>query len=223
VWRDAMTFGASSLANRGPGLSGPVDENDFLFWRAHFGDTLGSGSGAESPSAEAAVATEAEQTAAVESEPTIAVPSGPPGVVSAERPPPTDQLAEGFARSPAETAPSADPDVDYAVTQTEPSPDENLDVAFTLPAAQRRGRAAAHSLVLAKRSVIDDDADASLLLLAHSTVKDRARRARAGDALADRCKENSDRNDKALSSSLDTVFAEWPSHIKNRTRLSQSR
>jgi T5SS/PEP-CTERM-associated repeat protein len=46
VWRDALTAGATSLVNDAtPGI---VDESDFLYWRAHFGETapIGSGSGA---------------------------------------------------------------------------------------------------------------------------------------------------------------------------------
>jgi hypothetical protein len=44
VWRDALTAGATSLVN--DATPGTVDESDFLYWRAHFGETLGSGSGA---------------------------------------------------------------------------------------------------------------------------------------------------------------------------------
>jgi PEP-CTERM motif len=42
AWRDAMTAGTSLLNDPTPG----VDEDDFLFWRAHFGEALGSGAGA---------------------------------------------------------------------------------------------------------------------------------------------------------------------------------
>ena len=41
TWRDAMTAGATTLPHREPGKSGAVDENDFLSWRAHFGESLG--------------------------------------------------------------------------------------------------------------------------------------------------------------------------------------
>jgi hypothetical protein len=45
VWRDAMAAGATELLNdRTPGV---VDETDFDYWRAHFGETLGSGAGAD--------------------------------------------------------------------------------------------------------------------------------------------------------------------------------
>jgi hypothetical protein len=44
VWRDALTAGSTSLTN--DLTPGTVDESDFLYWRAHFGETLGSGSGA---------------------------------------------------------------------------------------------------------------------------------------------------------------------------------
>jgi PEP-CTERM motif len=43
VWRDALTAGATSLAN--DPTPGTVDESDFLYWRDHFGETLGSGAG----------------------------------------------------------------------------------------------------------------------------------------------------------------------------------
>lgn len=44
TWRDAMTAGATSLPN--DPTPGTVDETDFLYWRAHFGEVLGSGAGA---------------------------------------------------------------------------------------------------------------------------------------------------------------------------------
>lgn len=44
TWRDALTAGATSLPN--DPSPGTVDETDFLYWRAHFGETLGSGAGA---------------------------------------------------------------------------------------------------------------------------------------------------------------------------------
>jgi hypothetical protein len=43
VWRDALTAGATVLAN--DPTPGVVDESDFIYWRDHFGDTLGSGAG----------------------------------------------------------------------------------------------------------------------------------------------------------------------------------
>ena len=43
VWRDAMTAGATSLLN--DSTPGSVNEADFTYWRAHFGETLGSGAG----------------------------------------------------------------------------------------------------------------------------------------------------------------------------------
>jgi autotransporter-associated beta strand protein len=53
VWRDALEGGGSLLNDPTPGT---VDESDFLYWRDHFGETLGSGSGATgSASAAAAV------------------------------------------------------------------------------------------------------------------------------------------------------------------------
>ncbi len=47
AWRDALTAGATSLAN--DPTPGTVDESDFLYWRAHFGETLGSGAGSAAP------------------------------------------------------------------------------------------------------------------------------------------------------------------------------
>jgi len=44
AWRDAMTAGATSLPN--DPTPGVVDESDFLYWRAHYGEMLGPGSGA---------------------------------------------------------------------------------------------------------------------------------------------------------------------------------
>jgi len=41
VWRDAMPGGA--LSNDDDGMA---DEGDFTYWRAHFGETSGSGAGA---------------------------------------------------------------------------------------------------------------------------------------------------------------------------------
>lgn len=47
-WRDAMSAGASSLPN--DPTPGTVDESDFLYWRAHFGETASQGSGADARS-----------------------------------------------------------------------------------------------------------------------------------------------------------------------------
>jgi mannan endo-1,4-beta-mannosidase len=44
AWRDAMTAGATALPN--DPTPGTVDETDFMYWRAHFGDVLGSGADA---------------------------------------------------------------------------------------------------------------------------------------------------------------------------------
>jgi hypothetical protein len=49
AWRDAVTAGATSLTN--DPTPGVVDESDFTYWRAHFGETLGSGAGAGSAAA----------------------------------------------------------------------------------------------------------------------------------------------------------------------------
>ena len=46
VWRDALTAGSSVLAN--DSTPGTVDESDFLYWRNHFGETLGAGAGSGS-------------------------------------------------------------------------------------------------------------------------------------------------------------------------------
>lgn len=43
VWRDAMTAGGTELPN--DSTPGTVDESDYLYWRDHFGETLGSGAG----------------------------------------------------------------------------------------------------------------------------------------------------------------------------------
>jgi len=40
VWRDALTAGATELTN--DPTPGTVDESDFLYWRDHFGETLGA-------------------------------------------------------------------------------------------------------------------------------------------------------------------------------------
>lgn len=45
TWRDAMTAGLMALPNRDPSKSGPVDEDDFLYWRGRFGNALGAGAG----------------------------------------------------------------------------------------------------------------------------------------------------------------------------------
>jgi hypothetical protein len=44
VWRSAVAAGATSLPNRGTGISGTVGTSDYTFWKAHFGATSGSGS-----------------------------------------------------------------------------------------------------------------------------------------------------------------------------------
>jgi hypothetical protein len=44
AWRDALAAGATSLLN--DPTPGTVDESDFTYWRAHFGETLGSGANA---------------------------------------------------------------------------------------------------------------------------------------------------------------------------------
>lgn len=46
VWRDAITSGGTSLAN--DSTPGTVDESDFLYWRAHFGESFRSGANAAS-------------------------------------------------------------------------------------------------------------------------------------------------------------------------------
>jgi hypothetical protein len=56
VWRDAMAASLSTLANRHPNNSSLVGEDDFLYWRDHFGESMGSGATAylapgESPGA----------------------------------------------------------------------------------------------------------------------------------------------------------------------------
>lgn len=50
VWRDAAAAGATTLLYRDPANTGPVDEDDYLSWREHFGQSLnpaGSGSSAQ--------------------------------------------------------------------------------------------------------------------------------------------------------------------------------
>jgi probable HAF family extracellular repeat protein len=49
VWRDALTAGATSLLN--DSTPGTVEESDFLYWRTHFGESLGSGAGGVSAAA----------------------------------------------------------------------------------------------------------------------------------------------------------------------------
>ena len=44
VWRDALEAGSASLTN--DPTPGAVDESDFTYWHAHFGESLGGGSGA---------------------------------------------------------------------------------------------------------------------------------------------------------------------------------
>jgi T5SS/PEP-CTERM-associated repeat protein len=44
MWRDAITTGAADLAN--DPTPGTIDESDFDYWRAHFGETLGNEAGA---------------------------------------------------------------------------------------------------------------------------------------------------------------------------------
>ena len=44
AWRDTLTAGSTTLAN--DPTPGTVDESDFLYWRTHFGETLGNGAGA---------------------------------------------------------------------------------------------------------------------------------------------------------------------------------
>ena len=46
VWRNALAAGLNTLPNRNLSKSGPVDEDDFAFWRAHFGESLGGRAGA---------------------------------------------------------------------------------------------------------------------------------------------------------------------------------
>jgi len=45
AWRDAMTGGGALTNDPTPGT---VDESDFTYWRAHFGEVLGSGAGSQS-------------------------------------------------------------------------------------------------------------------------------------------------------------------------------
>jgi hypothetical protein len=49
AWRDALTAGATVLLN--DPTPGTVDETDFDYWRAHFGETAGSGAVADSAAA----------------------------------------------------------------------------------------------------------------------------------------------------------------------------
>jgi PEP-CTERM motif len=51
VWRDALTAGATMLAN--DPTPGVVNESDFTYWRNHYGETAGGGSGSGSLSAAA--------------------------------------------------------------------------------------------------------------------------------------------------------------------------
>jgi len=44
AWRDAMTAGSTTLAN--DPTPGTVNESDFAYWRAHFGQSTGKGAGA---------------------------------------------------------------------------------------------------------------------------------------------------------------------------------
>jgi serralysin len=44
VWRDTLASGGTSLPN--DATPGTVDQDDFLYWRDHFGDSSGGGSGA---------------------------------------------------------------------------------------------------------------------------------------------------------------------------------
>jgi hypothetical protein len=44
AWRDALTAGSTTLLN--DPTPGSVTESDFTYWRAHFGEVLGSGAGA---------------------------------------------------------------------------------------------------------------------------------------------------------------------------------
>jgi PEP-CTERM motif len=46
TWRDAREAGLTSLPNRNPLYEGVPYEADFEFWRAHYGESLGPGSGA---------------------------------------------------------------------------------------------------------------------------------------------------------------------------------
>ncbi|HEX3600410.1 MAG TPA: PEP-CTERM sorting domain-containing protein, partial [Lacipirellulaceae bacterium] len=46
VWRSNV--GAATIPNRGTGISGTVGSVDYDFWKAHFGNTSGSGSGLSS-------------------------------------------------------------------------------------------------------------------------------------------------------------------------------
>jgi len=45
VWRDKFGDDGSTLANRDPGNSGLISEDDYDSWKAHFGMTSGSGAG----------------------------------------------------------------------------------------------------------------------------------------------------------------------------------
>lgn len=46
VWRDNVDGDGSALLNRNPANSGPIDETDFAYWKANFGQSLPTGSGA---------------------------------------------------------------------------------------------------------------------------------------------------------------------------------
>jgi hypothetical protein len=46
LWREAQATGATTLDNRNPSLSGPVDAQDYNYWRERFGNTApGAASG----------------------------------------------------------------------------------------------------------------------------------------------------------------------------------
>jgi hypothetical protein len=63
VWRDALTAASTTLLNDiTPGV---VDESDFLYWRSHFGETLGSGAGSGA-AAVAAAEDDAEEAAPIQ-------------------------------------------------------------------------------------------------------------------------------------------------------------
>jgi hypothetical protein len=45
AWRNSIGQNVP-LPNRGPGITGPIGQSDYNFWRSRFGATSGAGSGA---------------------------------------------------------------------------------------------------------------------------------------------------------------------------------
>ncbi len=211
VWRHTLAASGTFLPN--DPTPGTVDESDYLYWRAHFGETLGAGSGAAATVPEPNVTDEALADAAATEgvEPAAAAPAivveTEPGFMVAPAP------AQANSGGPLVISKSSD--TSGAVAGRGLTAVRALDFLastndFLRPSrAQRPGPA--HSRISQFFATVDDD---ELLLLATAKVRkerpadrDRFVRAEADEKTAS--EDAAPRDAANLDDPLACVLADW--------------